>query len=139
MPAKSTYLSDKILDHVLGVSAFSPPATVYIGLFTTLPTTGGVDGVEVDGSVTSGTDYARVAVTNDGTTWDTASSGSTRTIIPVTFPVAGADWGEVVGFGIFDAATSGNLLYFGTLNTARLILTGDEPEFSAYSLVVSEE
>jgi len=89
--------------------------TVYVGLFTTAPTSdAGVTGaVEVTGGA-----YARVATS--GATWatPTASSGSepavtagfTTNAATITFPTSTASWGTVVAFGLFDASTGGNLL-----------------------------
>lgn len=49
-----------------------------------------------------------------GTEPDTLPSFSTTGSI-VTFPMSTADWGTVIGFGLFDASTSGNLLAFDFL------------------------
>lgn len=109
--SKSDYLENKILDHVLGGGDYTRPATVYVGLFTTAPSdTGG--GTEV-----SGGSYARVAVTNNATNFPAASSGSKSNGTAITFPAATANWGTVVAFGIFDASSGGNLLYWGWLGS----------------------
>jgi hypothetical protein len=109
--SKSDFLELELLDHVLGNAAYTAPATTHIALFTVAPTdTGG--GTEVTGG-----SYARVAFTNNATNWPAASSGLKQNGVAINFAQASADWGTVVAFGIFDASTSGNLLYWGWLGT----------------------
>jgi hypothetical protein len=98
-----------------------PPATVYLALFTAAPTDQG-GGTEV-----SGGGYARQAVTFAAPTDNGASSGSqTSPTADVTFPVATADYGTVVAAGLFDAATGGNLLLYGSLTESKTINAGDQ-------------
>ncbi len=121
MAGISNYLEAKWLDHTFGNTAYSAPATVYVGLFTVLPVDAGTGGTEV-----SGGSYARVAVTNNTTNWPNASAGNPTTKSNgaiFTFPTATADWGTVVGLGIFDASTSGNLLAFGPLASTAYAYT----------------
>lgn len=114
MSGKTTYLSNALLDYVLRGTAFSAPASVYVGLFTTAPTVGG-GGVEV-----SGGSYARQAAS-----FDPASGGSTVQGCILPFPDATADWGTVVAFGIFDSEVGGNLLFFGDLDEPKTVFAGD--------------
>lgn len=131
--SKSDYLENKVLDHVLGGSDYTRAATVYVALFTAAPSDSG-GGTEVaTGS------YARVAVTNNNTNWPAASSGAKSNGTAVTFPTASANWGTVVAFGIFDASTSGNLLYWGTLTTNKAIDSGDTASFAAGQLAITED
>ena len=111
---KSTYLANKIADEVLGASAWTPPATVYIGLYSTAPTGGGTGGTEFDGTTEPG--YARLAVTNNTTNFPAASSGAKATGATFTFAAnsGASNWANAVAFGIFDASTAGNLLGYGT-------------------------
>lgn len=108
MAGFSSYLEGKVLDHVFGNTAYSAPGTLYVGLYTTLPNNAGSGGTEV-----SGGSYARVAVTNNTTNWPNASGNDPATKsngTSITFPAATANWGDVVGVGIFDASSGGNLL-----------------------------
>lgn len=108
----------------------------YLGLFTTMPADDGTGGVEV-----SGGSYARVNLGATGNAWSpavagapTTKSGPSGTGSPAswTFPAPTADWGYVVGFGIFDAATGGNLNWIGDLGIPRNIVSGDPaPVFNA--------
>lgn len=130
------YLEGKILDHVLGGGDFTRPASVYVGILTTAPTDSG-GGVEVSGGA-----YARVALTNNATNWP-ASSGTNPTIkangTAVTFPRATAAWGTVQAFGIFDASTSGNLLFWGTLTTPKVVAIDDTPSFGVGALTITQD
>lgn len=133
MGSKSDYLEDAILDHVLGGGDYTRPATVYIALFTVTPDdTGG--GTEVTGG-----SYARKSVTNNNTNWPASSGGVKTNGVAFTFPTASADWGTVVAFGIFDASSGGNLLYWGVLTSSRTINSGDTSSFAVGSLAISEE
>lgn len=134
MAGKSDYLENKILDHVFGATAYTAPGTLYFALFTTAPTEAGTGGVEVSGS-----GYTRRAVTNNTTNFGSATSGQKTNATAIDWAAAGASWGTIVAFGIYDAASAGNLLYFGNLTTSRLISTGDIPRFAAGAFVVNED
>lgn len=115
MSAMSDYLENKFLDHFLGTASTSAPAAVYIGLHTADPTDAGT-GAEV-----SGFGYARQAMAFDASSGGTASNSSA-----VEFPAAtGGDWGLITHIGIYDASTSGNLLFHSALTTSKTIADGD--------------
>lgn len=113
----STYLADKLLDHYLGGTAYTAP-TPWLALFTTNPTMpAGTGGVEV-----SGGSYARV---NISTLFSAAAAGSKTNNANVNFAQATASWGTVVGGGIYDASTGGNLLEAAALGTSVPVGSGD--------------
>lgn len=133
--SKSDYLEAKVLDHVLGGGDYTRPGTVYVALFTATPADAG-GGTEV-----SGGSYARAAVTNNATNFPAASGTVTTKSngTAITFPKATAAWGTVTAFGIFDAATAGNLLYWGSLTTSRAVAIDDTPSFAAGALTITED
>lgn len=131
--SKSDFLENELLDHVLGNAAYTAPATVYVALFTVTPSDSG------GGTEASGGSYARVPVTNNATNWPAASGGSKSNGTTITFPTATANWGTVVAVGIFDASTSGNLMFWSTLQVNKSIFTGDTASFSAGSVVLTED
>lgn len=134
MPGKSDYLENRILDHILGGVASTPPATVYVALFTVTPTDAG-GGTEVAGGA-----YARAAVTNNATNWPAASGGAKANGTAITFPAPTANWGVIVAFAIFDAATAGNMLYFGPITPNKTVNNGDPaPSFAVGDLDVTED
>jgi hypothetical protein len=131
---KSDFLENELLDHVLGNASYSAPANTHIALFTVTPSdTGG--GTEVSGNA-----YARVSVTNNATNWPAASGGAKANGTAITFPAAsGGNWGTVVAFGIFDASTSGNLLYWGPVTPNKAVNDGDTASFAIGDLDITED
>lgn len=136
MSGLSQYLEKKVLDHLFGKTTYTAPATCYVGLFTALPSDSG-GGTEV-----SGGSYARLAITNNTTNFPNASGGSPsqKTNGTTATWAAGpsADWGLIVGFGIFDAPSSGNLLAWAPLQAATQINNGDAaPSFAIGELAIT--
>jgi hypothetical protein len=119
----SEHLANLLLDHCFGADAYTPETTVYAALFTSAPTASG-GGTEVTGG-----SYARVPITNNLTNWPAASGQIKRNGTAITFPTPSADWAPsgtpVIGAGLFDAASSGNLLIYGPFTTSRTIVNGD--------------
>lgn len=126
MSKMSDYLENALINATLRGTAYTSPAAVYVGLFTSDPTDAGT-GTEV-----SGGGYARQAVT-----FSAPVNGSTSNSAEVLFPQATANWGTVTHFGIFDASTAGNLLYHGPLSLAKTIATGDQFKFAVGKLTVT--
>jgi hypothetical protein len=133
MSALSSYLENKINDHVLGGSDYTRPGTVYFALYTAAPTEAG------GGTECSGGSYARVSVTNNSTNFPSSVSGVKANGTAITFPTASANWGTVTAFGVFDASTGGNLLYFGTLSASRTVTSGDTARFAAGDFTITFE
>lgn len=138
MAGKSQYLENAMLNWLKGTTFVAAPATVYIALFTTNPTDdAGTSAVEV-----SGGSYARASITTS-TGWSSISgapsapaqisNGST-----VTFATPTASWGTVIGIGIYDASTAGNLLYWNSI-TSQAIGSGVVASFSAGALIITED
>ena len=109
----TNFLETEILDHVFAGAAYTAPGTKYIGLFTAAPgETGG--GTEV-----SGNGYTRKSIAF-------ATSGATTSNnAAVEFPTATGSWGTITHVGIFDAATSGNLMVYATLTASKTVASGD--------------
>lgn len=134
--AKSDYQEANVLDGTFRTAAFSKPAGVYVALYTAAPTDAG-GGTEV-----SGGGYARVQHGPSDATWTAPTTGGlTQNIGDVEFPSpVGANWGTVTHFGIFDAATVGNLVYWGALTASKVINDGDgPPKFGDGALQVTED
>lgn len=130
--SKSDYLENAFLDHLYGGTTLTPPATIYIALFTVAPTDSG-GGTEVFGG-----SYVRKAVTNNTTNFPNAVSGSKSLHIAQTFVTATGSWGTVVAFAYFDASTAGNMLHYGDLTASKTIGSGDSATFAADAIVVTE-
>lgn len=130
--AFSNYLEKKLLELAFRNVAWTPPTTVYVALFNTLPAGDGTGGVEVSGGA-----YARQAITFGGATGGSPTSITNSGLIQ--FPTATAGWGTINGAGIYDAATGGNLMEMAPLATPKTVGTGDAFAFpvSTYSLSLS--
>lgn len=133
--SKSNYLENKVLDHVLGGSDYTRPATVYASLHTISTGEAGA------GTECSGGSYARVAITNNNTNFPAASGGSKSNGTAISFPVLSGSIGTVVAWGIWDASTSGNLLYWGDLDVAdqKAYVANDQPIIPASALTITED
>lgn len=141
MSAMSDYLENKIIDQLFRGQAYAFPSTLYVGLLSTSPSdTGG--GTEVTGG-----SYARASAAASldnfagtqsvgSTAASTGTTGTTSNNASITFVTPTASWGAVAAFGIYDAATGGNLLFFGTLSISKTINQGDTVTFPAASLSV---
>lgn len=135
MSSASNYLENKVLDHVLKVAAYTQPAGLYVGLF--LNTSGNAatnleEGTITDEISTSGTSYARVAVT-----FGASSGGSSTNSAAVTFAAAGTDWGTVTHIAVMDQATGGNVLFWGQLTASKIIQTADIFQINASNLTIT--
>ena len=116
MAEMSNYLENALINVTLRATSYTAPTTVYVALYTTDPTDADT-GTEVS---TSGTGYARTAVT-----FAAPSNGVSTNSATVTFPTATAAFGTVTHIGLRDASTAGNLLYHTPLDTSKTIDSGD--------------
>lgn len=107
--------------------------TCWIGLFTTVPSDSSA-GVEV--LTTGGTAYARKATV--AADW-TLTGGQVTNATEIAFTAVGAAYaGPVVGWGVFDAVTAGNLLYWGDTTSTALSI-GDIARFAPGAIIVTED
>jgi hypothetical protein len=127
--AVSTYLGNALLSHVLRNTAYTTPGTsIYVGLSTTQDEDEG--GAEVTGN-----NYSRVQVTS----WDapSATGGDTENSSTISLPTPSGTWGTPDSTDIWDAATNGNLLFFGTHSGGGAIGADDVISFAAGALDVT--
>ena len=82
--------------------------TYYAGLLTAVTT--GENGKENATELVSAS-YARRAINFGSTT-----SNETSNLASVKFPEAREDWGRVIGIGIYDSITGGNLINYATFD-----------------------
>jgi hypothetical protein len=121
-------------------AAGTGPTALFVGLLTAAPSDAG-GGTEV-----SGGSYARISVTSALANWAgtqsagsvTASSGTggqTSNNAAITFAAPTANWGVVTHFGVYDAITTGNLLFWVALAAPKTINNLDAaPSFAAAAL-----
>lgn len=126
MAEMSNYLENALINATLRATTFTSPAAVYVSLHTADPTDAG-SGTEV-----SGGSYARKSAT-----FASPSNGASATSADVTFDQATGSWGTITHIGIWDALTTGNLLYHTPLTTSKTIDTGDIFKIASGSLTVT--
>lgn len=129
----STYLANKLLDLMFRNTAYSKPAT-YVALATTTLADADTD---ITAKEVSGTSYVRKQVNINGgssPTWDLAASGVVDNTHAITFATAGGSWGTIVGVGICDASTAGNLLWYDNTLADQAVTTGDTCSFAIGAL-----
>jgi hypothetical protein len=133
---KSDYSENAVLNYILRGTAMPTVSGLHVALFTVTPSDSG-GGTEVAGS-----SYARVSVARTTGAWSSPSNvggfQQTSNVAAIVFPTSTGSWGTVVAFGIFDASSGGNLLYWGALSPSRLIAADVAAEFPAGSLVIQE-
>lgn len=114
----SNYLATSLLNQVFRNTNYTRPTTIYAALYTSNPTAADT-GQEVTGGA-----YARQVVAFAA---PAAVSGivTSKNSADITYPTATAAWGQVTHLGLRDAATGGNLLYFGALSDPKSILAND--------------
>jgi hypothetical protein len=116
---KSTYLCNLLLNWELSGLAIdaSLPATIYVQPYTVAPTAAGGGTQWTDGGI------SRAAWARNTTTcpYSTAAQSSNAIVLAFGTPVAGA---TIVGYGLFDASSGGNLLDYWELETPKVALAG---------------
>jgi hypothetical protein len=114
------YLAKKWLDHVLGIASFTAPAGVYLGMFSSDPTSDGT----LTGEITSG-GYARRGITS---VMDAAvlATGIAANNAEIAFPNPTAAY-SVTHFAVLDALTSGNMLWRKARSSTLNVRNGGAP------------
>ena len=132
MAAISDYLEAQILNHVLRNTAiFTPPANVFIALFTSATADDG-SGTEVSGGA-----YARAQVSTTGGFSAPGAGGASSNAADITFATASASWGTVTHVAIMSALTGGNMLFHGALGASKAVGNGDVFKILAGQLTVT--
>lgn len=115
------------IKHMFRTGTWTKPTDIYVALYTTMPDKElGTGGTEV-----SGGSYARVKVGPSDATWDAPTSGgATANTAAITFPAPTANWGTIVGFGLFYVSTAGDVKVTASLTTSKTVNSGDPaPKF----------
>ena len=128
MSAFSNYLEDSITAWINGTTFPAAPSNTYVQLYNGNPTDTGSSGTAL---------YSRVAVAAGGWTRGTGGAGTltNTSTITMTSPAPSGQTADYVA--VFDASTSGNLLFYGALAASKTISTGDEVRFNASSLTLT--
>ena len=137
--SKSTYLENAVLNFWLAGNAggFSAPSTVYVGLIETSdPDDETINEIaSTQYTATGAGTNARPPITFAGT----SGNSFTGPNADIEFENTKGSAFTVKGFGIWDAATSGNLLYWGDI-ADKTIEDGDSIRFEANnSITITED
>lgn len=134
MTGFSTYYQTAIDNWVKGTTFPAAPANLYVALFSADPTDAGVLTNEVTTTVRTA---GRVAVPSSGWSAITTTSGTsaiTNSAIVEFGAAAGA--ATVTFFGLFDAATAGNMIGSGSISGGT-IASANEVNFAIGALTFS--
>lgn len=121
----TNYTENAIMNWFRGTAMPTAPATVWVALFNGDPGEAGSGGTEVTTTIRVA---GRVAVP-----FAAISGGAIANSGIVDFGSA-AGAATVNNFGLFDAATAGNLLCKGALTTARSVAIGNSVTFATGAL-----
>lgn len=134
MSALSDYLETAVLAWIKGTDMATAPAAVYVALFDGDPGDAGASGTDETATIRPA---GRVAATFGAVANDVSSGGEKIT------NDADIDFGTSEGsatidyVAIYDAATDGNLLFRGALDSQVSVSIGNSVKFTAGDLVLS--
>lgn len=122
---KSTYLRDKVIKHVLAEASYTMPTNIYLALYTTNPS------IADTGTEVTGGSYARQLLS-----FANASGGAKASNTSETFTSMPAC--TVTHWGIRDASSGGNLLYFGAFDLPIALNATDNLTINSGDIVIGE-
>lgn len=121
----TNFLSNSLANAAFRNTSYTSPATVYVSLYSTEPTT------STSGTEITGNGYARQSVT-----YSAPVEGLIESTGNVVFTCTGNDWPTVVAVGMTDADTGGNIMFFETI-PGRNINVNDEFKIDAGDLTIT--
>ena len=135
----SDYLEEKIIETTLRGAVMPAPSSIYIALFTSDPTDANTTTNEV--TVGAWPAYVRqdaAAGAAIATGWAPASNGVSSNAKVITFPANnGSAAITITHLAIYDAQSSGNMLYHAPLVSAKTLQVGDVLSFGIGALTVT--
>lgn len=133
MASMSNYLEGQLIKHLFRTGSYTKPTVIAIALCTAAPTDAST-GATITEVANSGS-YARVELNPDDANWDAISgnNGTTLNTTDIDFPTATGDWGTITHIAVLDSSThgAGNMLFYGSLGTSKIVGTGDSISFVA--------
>jgi hypothetical protein len=127
----TSYLANKIIDEFFRGQAYPWPTSLFARLYTAAANDAGA-GTEVAGG-----GYVRPEIESTFAAWlgtgsasgaSAGTDGIIRNVAALAFPApVGADWGNIAGDGLGDAASGGNLLFRKTYAAAKTVSAGGNP------------
>ena len=127
MGSLSDAAENLFLNHLLGVSSWTTPATVYLALSTADPTDADSGTAEP-----SGDGYSRKAIS-----FGVAAGRVVTQDAVVTFDEATGTWGTITHWILYDAATAGNALAYGDLSSSKTVISGNTPSIASGQVAIT--
>jgi len=127
MGSLTNFTENEVLDHILKVGSYSPPATVYLALFTADP---GETGALANEATYTG--YARKAIT-----FGAAAARAVTQNAQVDFDPCTGGSNVISHWGLMDALTSGNMLAYGAFSASKTVSSGYTPFVASGQVQVS--
>jgi hypothetical protein len=110
----TNYLANQIGNATLRGTTYTGVANVYASLYSVTPT------ASASGTELTGNGYSRQLIT-----FSSAANGVVTSNTAVTFTNSGNAWPTIVAFGIADASSTGNLLYYKGIQSRNVQLNGN--------------
>jgi len=127
----SNATENSVLDHIFKNTSMSQPTNLYVALCKSTISdthTGSTLPSEISGGA-----YARKKCN----TWAAAAAGSLSNTIKIEFAEATANWGTITDFAVCDHSSTGNVIGYDKLTTAKKVGTGDTAKFATNDLKVT--
>lgn len=128
---RTIYQANRDLGNNFGRRNNTIPSTYYIGLSTSSTIT------EVGFTEPTGGGYERVALVNSTSNFTVPANGAITINAAIEYPETTAVMGNVYAVGIFDAATGGNMLYYGALTTSKYVESETILQFRAGTITIN--
>lgn len=128
MAAFSNYMEDQITAWINGTTFAAAPTNTFVQLYSQDPT---------DAGSSTGALYTRVSYAASGWTRGTAGAGTLSNTNAITMQSSAGSAATASHFAVFDASTSGNMLFYGALSASKSIAVGDEVKFNALQLTLT--
>jgi hypothetical protein len=128
MAAFSNYMEDAITAWINGTTFPAAPTNTYVQLYSQDPT---------DAGSSTGALFTRVTYAATGWTRGTGGAGTLSNTNVITITSSAGSAVTASHFAVFDASTSGNLLFYGALSASKSIAIGDEVKFNALQLTLT--
>ena len=149
MAGMSSYLQNKLVDHIFRGTSYTAPSQIYAGLLSANPANDAATGTEV-----TGTDYARATpgansqanwIATQDTPGDTgsaaassATTGRTANGAEIDFGTVGSGgWDSATGVALYDASTGGNMLFWVALGSTQSLPEGATVSYAAGDLTIT--
>ena len=119
----TTYMKNALLNDLFRGVEYTNPTNLYLGVGTTAPSEDGTGFTEPSAS-----SYHRYEIASTTTNWTEPTDGSLSNLPTFRFNEAEESWTTsttpLTHWAIFDAATDGNMLFYGDLLKSQEVPSG---------------